>query len=497
MAWLHALIQRRWLFVAPLALALAASPSRAQQPAPTSEPLLPRRSLTPLARAQARYLIICADGVGYDLIEEMYRRGELRHFYPPAPLITAFPTLSNTSLVEILAPLGAPPARGYEDYYFDPEDNKLHGGFFHRFSRRQFVDTTYRALFHYYPHPIGMTFEYALPVFGPWLGGLINLARIKRNFRDSDEPVFLAYLDSTDPAAHVSGKWLLRDLVRRIDRLAGHLVHTSAHPVEVIVFSDHGNQFHRMRKAKLTAALARAGFRVEKELEEARSVVLPKYGLIGSAVLYTHPGQERPAALALTEATGVDFVVYRCGNALHILSAAGEARLLRHKAWFRYETRTADPLQLDAIQAHLRDEGRMDASGFVHQDDWVAATAGHIYPDPLRRLWNAFEGLIVQPASLIVSLQDGYYTGNTLLDIFAVLRTTHGNLRRAQSLGFAMSTAGRLPNHLRGSDFWGAITRQRARAWENLRLPARPCLTSARAAAPAPLTLTRLGSATD
>jgi len=492
MAGRHALTHRRWLpLVAVLwALALAATPtlSRAQ-----TQPLVPRRSLTPLARAQARYLIICADGVGYDLLEEMYRAGELHYFYPPSPLITAFPTLSNTSLVEILAPLGAPPARGYEDYYFDPEENKLRGGFFHRFSRKQFVDTTYRVIFHYYPHPIGMTFEYALPVFGPWLGGWINLARIKRNFLRSPEPVFLAYLDSTDPAAHVSGKWLLRDLLRRIDGLAGDLMHSSAQPVEVIVFSDHGNQFHRMRRAKLATALARAGFRVQKELKEPQSVVLPQYGLIGSAVLYTQPGQEHPVALTLREAPGVDFVAYRCGNIVHILSAAGEARLLHHNDWFRYETRTGDPLQLDAIQARLQAEGRMDASGFIHQDDWVAATADHIYPDPLRRLWRAFEGLITQPASLLVSLQDGYYTGSTMLDLLAVLRTTHGNLRRAQSLGFVMSTAGTLPNPLRGADFWHTITQQRADTWENLHLPARPCLTRARAAAPAPLPLTRLG----
>ncbi|MGH9777973.1 MAG: hypothetical protein ACRD5I_06140, partial [Candidatus Acidiferrales bacterium] len=85
--------------------------------------------------------------------------------------------------------------------------------------------------------------------------------------------------------------------------------------------------------------------------------------------------------------------------------------------------------------------GFADADGFIAEDNWLAATANHVYPDPLRRLWRAFGGLIRQPASVIVSLKDGYYTGSLWLNLFAWMQATHGSLRRAQSLGVVMSTS--------------------------------------------------------
>ncbi|MGH9788685.1 MAG: hypothetical protein ACRD4U_08315, partial [Candidatus Acidiferrales bacterium] len=56
------------------------------------------------ARAEAppRTLILVMDGVGYDLAAEMHRKGELKNFLPPAPLIVAFPSDTNPALVEIL-----------------------------------------------------------------------------------------------------------------------------------------------------------------------------------------------------------------------------------------------------------------------------------------------------------------------------------------------------------------------------------------------------------
>ena len=100
-----------------------------------------------------------------------------------------------------------------------------------------------------------------------------------------------------------------------------------------------------------------------------------------------------------------------------------------------------DPLVLNCIAEELVLAGFADADGFITEDKWLAATANHIYPDPLRRLWNAFDGLVRQPASVIVSLKDGYYTGSIWLNLFAWMQATHGSLRRAQSLGVVMSTS--------------------------------------------------------
>jgi hypothetical protein len=94
---------------------------------------------------QLRLLVICVDGVGYDLVKDMHSKGELKHLLPPAPVINAFPSLTNPALVEILQSRGAPPARGYEDLFFDPARNRMAGGLLYRLSHKKFIATTYSS----------------------------------------------------------------------------------------------------------------------------------------------------------------------------------------------------------------------------------------------------------------------------------------------------------------------------------------------------------------
>ena len=344
----------------------------------------------------------------------------------------------------MLAPLGAPPARGYEDHYFDTAQNRVRGGVFHRLTRKHFIEGTYRALFHYHPNPVRMTAEYAAPVLGPWLNGVISLARIREEFKKSREPVFFAYFEASDLAAHINGAWLVRQQVRAFDGWVGKLLADREHPVRVILFSDHGNDPRKMRAAELAGALRRAGFRLGGAIKDERSVVLPQFGLVSTAVLYTAPGREPAVAEALRGARGVDFAVYRRNDALYVVGPKGTARLEAREAdgtlRLRYRAESGDPLLLECILAELTAAGEADPEGFISADAWLRATAEHIYPDPLRRLWASFHGLMAQPASVVVSLEDGYYTGSWLLDVFAPLQATHGNLRRAQSRGVVMST---------------------------------------------------------
>lgn len=412
------------------------------------------------AAAQTRYLILCVDGVAYSLVEEMYARGELRHFHPPSALVSSFPSLTNPPLVEILKPLGAPLSRGYEDYYYDRRENRMRGGFFHRFRRKHFIAGTFREVFDYHPHPLVMTLEYAVPVLGAWLAGRITLRRIVKHFERSTAPYYLAYFDSTDPLGHLGGKRFQRGFLKRIDRKIARLRRRAPGPIEVVVFSDHGNDFRRHRRAPLARALKRAGFHLQKKLTSRRSVVFPRYGLVGSAVLYTQPGVEPEVAEALRGVEGVAVLAYRDGSTLVVESAAGRARLLRRGDRYCYRRETGDPLELDEILSQLEAAGVLDADSCATDTEWWRATQEHIYPDPLRRLWMAFEGIVAQPASVIVSLKDGYYVGSRLLDLFAWLRATHGNLGREQSLAFVLTTAEPLPPFLRGMEFWDAVTGQ-------------------------------------
>jgi hypothetical protein len=75
----------------------------------------------------------------------------------------------------------------------------------------------------------------------------------------------------------------------------------------------------------------------------------------------------------------------------------------------------------------------------------------------VRRVYAGTGGEVGNPANVLVSFRDGYYSGSSTLDIFAFLRATHGNLGREQSFGFVMSTGRSLPPFVRAGDLWRAL----------------------------------------
>ncbi len=94
----------------------------------------------------------------------------------------------------------------------------------------------------------------------------------------------------------------------------------------------------------------------------------------------------------------------------------------------------------------------MDAAEYASDADWFAATADHVYPDPLYRLSRAFDGLLVNTPDVMVSLDDGYCYGTSLFNFFVRLRSAHGSLLRSSTHGFVMSTAGRVADPIRMKD---------------------------------------------
>ena len=72
-----------------------------------------------------RRLLLCLDGVPFDVVREAKSRGMFDNFREPARLLSPFPTLTNVALAEML---GATPPAGYESLYFDREAKELRGG---------------------------------------------------------------------------------------------------------------------------------------------------------------------------------------------------------------------------------------------------------------------------------------------------------------------------------------------------------------------------------
>jgi hypothetical protein len=286
--------------------------------------------------------------------------------------------------------------------------------------------------------------------------------KIRRHFERSTAPIFIAYLGSTDPIAHVGGEWLLRNFLGTLDKTCREILQKSNGQVDITLFSDHGNHFTRYRKANLKPELERLGFRLDDGLKDERSVVQPRYGLVGCAVLYAHEAFKQHVAVVAARTPGVDLAAYKQHDVVYLVARSGRARIEHRDGYYRYSTDMGDPLQLKPIIAELERRGRVRADGFIADADLFEATHAHVYPDAVRRLWEGLTNHVAHPASVLVSFEDGYYDGSALLDVLAVLRATHGNLRRGQSDGILMTTRRELPEAIRAADVWSVINQQSA-----------------------------------
>jgi hypothetical protein len=421
------------------------------------ERVTPAKKLETVRTLGPRHLIVCVDGVGFSTIEKLRAKGRFGKFQSPARMISPFPSLTNLSLSEILEPAGAQASAGYEDSYYDVERNSIRGGLVDRFKGGSFIDGTFRELFDYHPSAIKSGLGYALPPVSTYVEAWTDIVRLKQKFRASKAPVFFAYIGSTDSLAHLGGERMLRKFLGQLDDALISLAAEGNGDVQVTIFSDHGNHFTGYQRVSLKDPIRRAGMKIEGRVKDDRSVVFPQYGLVGCAMLFTTENSEQRVAEAVAPVRGVDFAAYEHGGVVHVTGRNGSATIERLGDRFRYRSTDGDPLQLASVLLQLAAAGRTDARGFVAADDWFAATRGDVRPDAVRRIYDGATNHVRNRASVVINLEDGYYSGSAFLDVFASLRSTHGSLGREQSTGFLMSTQRELPAYVSADDLWSVI----------------------------------------
>ncbi len=398
-----------------------------------------------------RRLVIVLDGVPYETMIELRAEGHFRRFREPARMISTFPSLTNPAMIEILNGEASP---GYEDHYFDRTDNRLVGGIQDRFRGGKFINGTFRETFDYHANAAKGSFAYVSAPLGTIAVAQLDLVGFGSAFRKSKSPIFVGYIGATDSLAHLGGRWPLKSLLRSLDRSLEEMIEEAERRggrLEVEIFSDHGNRYGDYREVKLNPAIEKAGFKIEKSLKSEQSVVLPRYGLVGSSELYTAPQNRSRLAEVCAQIEGVDFAVYpSTDNSIELISRRGRARLLRDGDKFGYQALDGDPLALAPIIDTMKRRGVTDDRGFAAREDWWIATRDHDYADPVRRVFDGFNSFVKNRADLIVSYQDGYLLGSPLMSFFARMRATHGNLLRGETEGFAISTRQDLGGSIRG-----------------------------------------------
>lgn len=408
----------------------------------------------PEADRALRHLIICVDSVPFSVMDALWRQGRFRDFYPPGRVISTFPSDTNPAFADLF---GMEKTPGIENRYFDRLRNRVVGGAWDHMVRR--TGATFHAAFDYEQHP-----RYgALIYLAPYAVADHDLARCRAVFRrllrekPADRPILL-YIGSTDALAHREGREGLTRHLLMLERMLDEIIFETAGEVRISLFSDHGNNLVPSGQlVDLQRHLSRNGFRVAGSLRSPRDVVVPRFGLVGVACLYTRKENRAEVAQALTSLKGVDYSVYENDGACIVEGARGKAVISRNGRRYRYEMLSGDPLSLGGIVAEMQRRGELDKQGYADDAAWFEATGLHVYPDILRRLSDAVENHVVNRPDVFVSLEDGYCYGSGFFVNMIALRGTHGSANAAQTNGMAMSTDRPVPGVIRAEEMMTAL----------------------------------------
>jgi len=401
--------------------------------------------------AKGRHLVLILDGVGLDLISEFYADGHFRMFYPPSRIITPYPSMTDICLTQVL---GTRRPIAYEARYFDRDTNRMVGG------SQAYLDGTnepHLYLFDYTASTTdrGLGFLWPGYIYGKEIGDA------RRAFEQSTDPEFIAYFGSAAGLGTRDGRKGHAEVLEKIERLINYVIWDSRGNVTITLMSDHGHSYTAAKPWPVSKHLANKGWKLSDHLDGSnRTAVQTRFGLVTFASFNTL----KPADLAgdLLGCDGIDIISYTDGDRVAAMNVYGQKAVIRHRnGRFAYEPVTGDPLMLGNVLAQLTP----DAAGYYDARELAVATAWHVYPAPLQRLWEGHFTVVDEPANVLVSLRNDTFTGSDGFAGSVKVASTHGSLNRQNTLGFVMSTAGQMVHVLRSEDVAAEMTKLLGRPW--------------------------------
>jgi hypothetical protein len=411
---------------------------------------------TGAGRTRPRRLLLCLDGVPWELIEAAKGRGLFAQFGTPSRLLSPFPTMTNIALS---AMFGASAPSGYESLYFDRSLHQMRGGIGKYIGRRtpDKVPSSYMDELDY-QEPLAFEF---LVYVAPEKVWRTDMQRFRDRFRAaSQQRDYFAFLKGTDGLLHIRGPARLAAALESLDQILKEIKSFCGTETEIVLFSDHGMNLEENRRVHLQTHLRRKGFQVKREFGKSarRSVAIPAFGLCGYAAIYCSEEEtKQEVSAALQDLEGVDFSVYADGAAVVVNGRKGRAAIEMKQSngtrLYRYDALAGDPLALSALVEKFRETRAADAEGFATDEAWFENTQGHIYPDAVANLFRSLNTARVKhTADVLISFQDGYYFGWSPFGRLVRLAATHGNALRPSSTAFLMSTHRNLPPYIRADD---------------------------------------------
>jgi len=365
-------------------------------------------------------------------------------------LVAPFPSMTNVSFTAIFQPFGVEPIRGYEMRYFDPDRNRIVGGGPIGYKKKAFA---WKKLYHVISHT---NLEKAAAFTSPRKNVRAVLERTENLVLDSDDELILSHIESTDVLAHFRGDEPVVEIVIEVAAWADDLIRRHEEsigcPLEVVLFSDHGNTKAKVKNISgVHHRLRSGGLQVVDYLRDPGDVVAPTYGVVSFGVLYTDPEHTEQAARIIAGHPAVELAAWIAApREMRVLADGAAARV----EWrdgpegrrFRYVPTDGDPLRLATVTAGLSSDGCLGDEGFASEDAWFDESILAYYPDALRRLVDSLTGTFVSnPATVIFSLDPDTAWGRKPAQAAAQLmggdlEGSHGALDGISSMGFFLTT---------------------------------------------------------
>ncbi len=383
------------------------------------------------------HLLIILDSVPFALVNECWADGRLRWFDRPTRIISPYPVMTDPCLADFF---GLIPCPAVESDFFDGHRRSSAvraylGGDAAPWLRK--VDYSLDTIAHLsaYDHPYR------------WLDH--ELRRIMQHFDASDRARFLAYVVSTSGIGHTFGRDGHLAALRRVERACRRLIYERRGHMQLTLMSDHGHNLVPSRWQSIATELGRLGYRVGDRLERPGDCVVPAWGVVSYAGIYTREPQRVARDALRLESVELASYVDESG-AVCVLARDGEASIEHEARRFRYVTIAGDPLRLGAPPRDSPGDGSL-ADRWLTADEWLARTSTDEFPDPVVRLWRAHHELFRHTPDVLLSLKDGFAAGSATIARRIPPASVHGNLRLAGSSGFVLTTTRALPEVVRMS----------------------------------------------
>jgi len=411
--------------------------------AATSAEALPRRLVLALDGVSFRDMQSLQRGVTYtDVKGRQFHRQAFNHgYYPVSRMISTYPSTSDVAWTDIF---GDRPLPGYQRTYYCAAANAqvaINGITTTMEHERQMTyqlqNGSLRTLGYVFPHLI---YKYELHDL------MKDIADPRNDGRD-----YYAYLRSTDDAQHLSADILemLCALDPQLEDLRARCRAQEGRDLEILILSDHGhNQAGPAKRIEVRKFLKHAGYHISKSLRGPKDVVLPTAGIETWVEIHNAPAETERLAELLTHLEGVDVVTAKLPgqeNRFLVLNPAGARACIEYdptRDAYRYIMESGDPLDYKCAVKALRQEGLLDADGFASSEAWMGETMTLRYPVALERIARGHTRVTLNPATIILSLDNRYVHASWLIKKGSErvrFGGTHGALDDINAAGILLS----------------------------------------------------------